>query len=730
MNHTFRLKAVSVILFATSITVLAADSLKVMKLNRVSAPPTIDGYIDQAWSFADSVSDFFQAQPYYGKDPSRKTIAKLLTTETTLYCLMICYDQRENIQKNTGTLDEGGGDIVSVMLDTFGDSRTAYKFAVSASGVRADCRLLDDARNRDYSWDGVWFSAGKVYDWGFVVEMEIPYKSIQYNEELTNWGLDFDRWIPALTEDIYWSRFEENEGQRVSKFGKLQFVDFRPTVKGLNLEIYPVGITKATYLEDGSYNVNADAGIDIFYNPSQKLTFQLTGNPDFAQIEADPFAFNISRYESYFDERRPFFTQGNEIFMPSGRERNTGFYRPMELFYSRRIGKKLPDGSEVPLIVGTKAFGRIEEWEYGGFLANTGEREYDINGTREKEPAAFFGSARLKKQILENSSIGMLMVGKRTPRDLEGVIDIDGAFRSSDWQLSYQIARSVKNSEGDYAGSAGFTMFGETWLTFVRGRYVGADFDIDAVGYVPWKGTGELTSITGPRWYFKEGYVKQILIYVGGSLNYEKLDSYTDQLGVLGFNMQLRDNWGYEITLIAGRSKDRDVLYDSYELDVSSWFNVSPKWNANVYGGYTKTYNFSRGYLAPYSWAGSYFGWHALDVLNVGTSLNAYFEGKPGGGIEDVTLNARPYVSLIPINNLSLRLYFDNVYLRSEDNVRQMIIGFLFSYNFLPKSWIYFAINEVRDRSDEFDLSGTLLPNRLHVTDRASVLKLKYLYYF
>jgi hypothetical protein len=104
----------------------------------------------------------------------------------------------------------------------------------------------------------------------------------------------------------------------------LFFSDFKPTVTGLNLEIYPVGISKIKYINDGKYKFDPEAGLDIFFNPSQQLTFQLTANPDFAQIEADPFSFNISRYESYFSERRPFFTEGNEIFMPAGKQRGSG----------------------------------------------------------------------------------------------------------------------------------------------------------------------------------------------------------------------------------------------------------------------------------------------------------------------------------------------------------------------------------------------------------------------
>ncbi|MGH7450227.1 MAG: DUF5916 domain-containing protein [bacterium] len=703
---------------------------KILQLKKTPANIAVDGVIDLSWNQADSVVDFVQLQPYAGKDPSTKTVAKLLTTDEALYCLMVCYDEKKNIQKNTGKLDDSGGDVVSLMLDTFGDRRTAYKFAVTASGVRSDCRLLDDARNRDYSWDGVWFAKSKVYDWGFVIEMRVPYRSIKYNESLTTWGLDFDLWIPARTEDIYWCRYEENEGQRISKFGRLEFGDSHPSAKGLNLEIYPVGISKATYLRGNKYDFDPDAGIDIFYNPSQRLTFQLTGNPDFAQIEADPFAFNISRYETYFDERRPFFTEGNEVFMPSGRQRNTGFYRPLELFYSRRIGKNLPNGKEVPLQFGTKAFGRLGEWEYGGFLALTGEQEYKIDNENFTEPRAGFASARLKKQILDNSSIGVLFVGKKTENDFDGVLDVDGAFRASNWQLSYQLARSIKNSQDDFAGSAGFTQFRDKWITLVRSRYIGKDFDVNQVGFVPWKGTAELTALTGPRWYFKEGAVREMLLYSGGILNYERVDEFTDRSAILGFNMQFRKNWGYEVTFITGRSKDQNKEFNSYEIDYSTWFNPSPQWSGNVYGGYSRTYNFARDYLAFYSWFGSSFNWHALKVLDLGTSLNAFVEGNPRNKIEDITWNARPYFSLTPVNDLNVRVYVDNVYLRSTRNVRQVIAGLLFSYNFSPKSWIYFAINELHDRQTEYDIEGNLVSDRLKLTDRVGVTKLKYLYYF
>jgi Domain of unknown function (DUF5916)/Carbohydrate family 9 binding domain-like len=711
----------------------APENGKTLALVKVESPVVVDGAIDAVWSRADSADDFVQFEPYHGKDPSVRTVAKLLTTDRALYCIMLCYDERKNIQRTKGMLDEAGGDIVSLMIDTFDDKRTAYKFAVTASGARADCRLLDDSRNRDYAWDGVWFSAARIYDWGFVVEMEIPYRSIQYADGLSSWGLDFDRWNPARTEDIYWNAYEENEGQRISKFGRLAFGDFYPSVRGLNLEIYPVGIAKAEYVgdsEDSEYDLSPNAGVDVFYNPSQRLTFQLTANPDFAQIEADPFDFNISRYESRFEERRPFFTEGSEVFTPSGEEQGSGFYQPLELFYSRRIGKKLPDGSEVPLLLGTRAFGRLGGYEYGGFVAATDETDYMVDGRNLTEAAALFGSARLKRQLFENSSAGLLYVGKFDERENTGVVDLDGAFRGADWQLSYQFARSYRGSNGDFAHSSSLKIIKPKWIIAVRDKYIGDGFDVSQVGFVPWQGTAEFTAIGGPRWYFEKGAVQEVLLYTGGSTYWEKVDDYVDLTGTVGINMQFRRNWGYELSFSGGRSKDAGVEYDAWETDLSGWIGISPKWEAQFFGAFSRTYNFPREYLAYFSAAEGEIEWRALDELEIGTSIGAFVEWNPDDRIEDVTFNSRPYVTLTPVNNLSVRAYLDNVYVRSTGDVQQLIGGLLFSYNFSPKSWIYFAVNEIRDRSDEYGPGGTLLPNTLHLAERAAVLKLKYLFYF
>ncbi|MDT8323422.1 MAG: hydrolase, partial [Bacteroidota bacterium] len=377
-----------------------------------------------------------------------------------------------------------------------------------------------------------------------------------------------------------------------------------------------------------------------------------------------------------------------------------------------------------------QAFGRAGPWEYGGFTAMTGAVAYTDDEETFDEPRATFASGRIKRQILENSDMGVLFVGKWSDTHSNGVIDIDGAFRGAGWQLAYQFARSFRDGDGDFAASFGYTNPSESWLSAVRGRTIGRDFDIDDVGYVPWQGTAEIIGFTGPRWYFPEGEIRQILLYGGGGASYEHADLHTDLLVLLGYNMQFRANWGGEINFTFGPVKEEAQEFTAYETTFSTWFHVSPAWEANLWGGYARAYNFDRDWLAFYHWLEFSFGLHVSNTFYATLDAGQWAEGNPDGGVEDITWNARPALTVTPVNNLSFRLYVDNVFVRSSDRMERIIAGFLVSWNFLPKSWVYFAINDVRDRSEEFDGSGRLLPSRMHILDQAAVLKIKYLYYF
>ena len=701
----------------------------ILKVHKTDVSIRIDGIIDDVWASADSIDRFIQLSPYHGQEPSERTVVKILTTEKSLYGLIIAYSQNQSVLSLPSRHDNTNVDVISFMFDTFGDKKSAYKFAVSAGGGKGDCRLLDDARNRDYSWDGVWNSVARVYNWGYVVEVEIPYRTIQYDENLDVWGFDVDRWMPGTKEDVYLCAYNQNEGQRVSQFATLKFVDFKPNMKGLNLELYPVGLNKTSYLSDGKYKSEFSGGFDLFYNPSPQLTILQTVYPDYAQIEADPYNFNISRYESYFGERRPFFSEGNEVFMPSGRERNSGFYSPMELLYTRRIGRKLPDGSEVPLISGTKIFGRYKDYEYGSFFAVTGEQNYMDDDEELTEPQSYFSAVRFKKNIFNNSTIGVLLVNKSNKDYSTSVLDIDGAIRETNWQIAYQFARSFRNNEGDYAASIGYRGSSDTWSTLLRARHVGENFKIRDVGFVPWVGSTTMAFLTGPSRYYETGNLRRTFYYSGFALDYNKSDAFLDYSFFVGLNHNYRSGLGFEGTLSYGDSKDEDVRYNTFEANFSSWYWNGKDLSFNFYAGYAKTYNFAREYLSFYSWSGISFDYRVFSNTYLGTYLETNIEGDPDYKVEEITFGGRPYISYTPFNDFNCRIYVDNVFKNSTQKFDRVIVGFLVSYSFAPKSWLYLAFNEIQSREYEEDSFGKKQPMQMKLLDRVMVFKFKYLYY-
>jgi hypothetical protein len=142
-----------------------------------------------------------------------------------------------------------------------------------------------------------------------------------------------------------------------------------------------------------------------------------------------------------------------------------------------------------------------------------------------------------------------------------------------------------------------------------------------------------------------------------------------------------------------------------------------------------KSYNFRRDFLAYNGYAQGEVHWKPAPVLTVGTSLGVFIEGNPEGLIEEVTYNARPFFSLTPVNDLNIRFYVDNTYLQSSQRLEQVLYGFLVSYNFLPKSWVYLAVNEVQEQRDVVGAVGVVTARRLGTVNRAGVVKVKYLYY-
>lgn len=312
----------------------------------------LDGFLDEGiWATAPVATGFTQRAPRDGGNPSQKTEARILYTDNEIYVGIMAYDVSPDSVLASLFRRDGNesSDWVYVSFDSYNDKRTAFTFAVNPKGVQKDILYFDD-RGEDVLWDAVWEAEAKMLNNGWSVEMRIPLSQLRFssNENVQSWGINFQRRIARHQEFNYWAPTPQTEAGVVSRFGRLNGIlnlD-EPT----RLEIIPYassvlerapGNPANPYYEENAFESNI--GGDIKYGLTSDLTLTATINPDFGQVEADPSSINLSQFEQFFEERRPFFLEGNDIFRFGGTKNYNNYGNP-NTFYSRRIGRS-PQGS-------------------------------------------------------------------------------------------------------------------------------------------------------------------------------------------------------------------------------------------------------------------------------------------------------------------------------------------------------------------------------------------------
>jgi hypothetical protein len=321
------------------------DSRKQARALRVADDSIhLDGRLDEAvWQRMAPLSDFIQKEPTEGSLPSERTEVCFLYDNSALYVGARMWSKTPSaIQAPLSRRDSvGQAERFFVSLDTFLDHRTAYSFGVTASGVRVDVfNPTDDPDNEDDGFDPVWEARTALNSTGWTAELWIPFSQLRFNDlDQQVWGLNIGRLIPTLNEEDYWVLIPRTRTAWASRFGELRGVDgIRPARR---LEVLPYVSSGATMngnrdranpFDDGR-NLQGRLGADVKMGLGPNLTLDLTVNPDFGQVEADPAEVNLTAYETIFPEKRPFFTEGAGLMnlaVPSG----------FNLFNSRRIGAR------------------------------------------------------------------------------------------------------------------------------------------------------------------------------------------------------------------------------------------------------------------------------------------------------------------------------------------------------------------------------------------------------
>jgi hypothetical protein len=300
--------------------------------------PRIDGVLDDAcWETGEWAGDFIQWIPNEGAKPAYPTYLKILYDDKNIYVAMRAVDyEPDKISRKAGRRDQYTGDVVGVAFDSYFDHRTGFEFDVTASGQKIDAIVTNPA-NGDPNWNAVWMARTGMEDTAWVAEFEIPLNQLRYsNDDEQIWGLHCWRWIERLLEESDWEPQSSTGPGILYLFGEIHGISGLP--KSRRIEIMPYGLGRLKTFEkepgnpynDEGRNWLGNAGIDAKIGISSNFTADITLNPDFGQVESDPSVMNLTAFETFYEEKRPFFLEGRNIFSFDFENAN--------LFYSRRIG--------------------------------------------------------------------------------------------------------------------------------------------------------------------------------------------------------------------------------------------------------------------------------------------------------------------------------------------------------------------------------------------------------
>ena len=385
----------------------------------------IDGRLTEAVWQGPGFTHFTQKEPNQGETPTERSEVWVAYDDAALYIAARLYDSApDSIMELLGRRDVfTTADWFTVYLDPYHDHRTGYYFSLSAAGTKRDGTLYNDDWDDD-SWDGVWTGDAVVDDKGWTLEMRIPFSQLRFHQSDSYvWGINFMREIGRNNETDYAAYTPRNGSGFVSRFPSL--VNINSITPAQQVEVLPYVNTRAEYVQhqpgdpfnDGSKYLPG-IGADLKIGLSSNLTLDGTVNPDFGQVEVDPAVVNLSDVETYFQEKRPFFVEGANMFEfgYGGSNNFWGFnWGSPTIFYSRRIGRA-PEGSlpgydfaDIPsgthIIGAGKITGRVfDDWKIGMVNAVT-NREFatlQTNGQRSKmevEPLTYYGVTRVQRDF-------------------------------------------------------------------------------------------------------------------------------------------------------------------------------------------------------------------------------------------------------------------------------------------------------------------------------------------
>jgi len=504
--------------------------------------PKIDGLLDDTiWSLGEWQGEFIQQYPYGGRPATERSYMKILYDHSNLYVAIVCQDSEpELIRDILGRRDTRGGDNAGIAIDSYFDKRTAFEFSMTAAGQKMDLKHLGDYIF-DFSWDGVWDGASSRNDTAWIAEMQIPFSQLRYaNREEHVWGLHVYRVISRKSEATSWQYIPREAPAMVYLFGELHGIRDIRSSRQVELLPYVLGSLSRIQGTDPFNDFGINGGLDAKVGISSDYTLDLSVNPDFGQVEADPSVLNLTSFETFYQEKRPFFLEGNDIF---------DFEINGDIpYYSRRIGSApaFPDSyrgwevSDIPdqttILGAAKLTGKSSKGLSMGLVNGLPAREYGVatgedGGERKLEvaPMTNYLATRIKKDFKQGNTIvgGVFSLVNRIGPDsansgllpasaISGGLDLLHHWKDRNYFLEVKTIASQLNgtpeailrkqlahnhrfqrSDADYlevdslrehlAGHGGLVRAGKKggkWTFYLQGEYRSPGLNLNDMGYI------------------------------------------------------------------------------------------------------------------------------------------------------------------------------------------------------------------------------------------------------
>ncbi len=443
----------------------------------------LDGILDEpVWTRAKHGGEFIQQDPTLGAPPTERTEVRVAFSQDHLYIGVICFDSEpDKLQGNTSKRDEflSADDRFMWTMDTFLNQQTGYFFEMNPAGLMADA-LMGPGGTNNREWDGIWNARVRQSEIGWIIEIDIPFRSIAFDPNAPAWGINFQRTVRRKQEELMWTGYQRNQGlRRMANAGLLTGLREVSSGKGFELKPYVSGFVADApgRIPVIPHDASADIGGEVAYNVTPSLRAVGTINTDFAETEVDQRLVNLTRFPLFFPEKRSFFLDGA-----------TFFDFPITAFFSRRIG--LVNGQPQPIVGGGKMTGQAGSNDIGALYVRTAEDD-DLFA-----PAEDFLVGRWRRRVLQQSYFGAIYTSRTTHTDesspLRQTVGADFRLatatfrRNKNLNLSgYWAANNTANDAGDSAAfGARIEYPNDIWDLSADFQEVQENYD-PALGFTP-----------------------------------------------------------------------------------------------------------------------------------------------------------------------------------------------------------------------------------------------------